>query len=114
MFPEQFFHGIRQRRQIVLDRLPQYHGTDREIPVDHLVPHSRKFFPGDVGVPVDNPRRDFLYRFTDNHEIENDRLAGFPVAKQLLVGYAIGIGKNRGDGIIDIREVEFHLAFRHR
>jgi hypothetical protein len=97
IFPEQFFHCIRQRKKIVLDRLPQYHGTYREIPMDHLVPHPRKFFPGNIRVAFDKIRRDFLNRFPDNHEIENDCLAGFTVAKQLLIGYDIGIGNDRGD-----------------
>lgn len=76
----------------MLDRLPHNHGTYREISVDHFVPHSCEFFPGDVGVPVDNLHRDFLYRFPDNNKIEDDRLAGFPVAEQLLVCHAVRVG----------------------
>jgi len=71
-------------------------------------------FQGTHRVPIDNLRRDFLNRFPDHHEIKNDRLACFPITEQLLVRYAVRIGLYCRDCVIDIREVEFHLPFRHR
>jgi len=95
-------------------RLPDDRRAYHEIAVHHLVPHSRKLFPGNIRVAIDNLLRDLLDSFSYHHKIENDCLAGLPVGEQLLVRHVLGIGLDRGDCIVNIREVEFHLPLRHR
>jgi len=67
------------------DGLPDNQGTNREIPMDHFVPHSREFSPGNFRVPFDNLRRIFFIASPMTTKLKNNRLAGLPVAKQLLV-----------------------------
>ena len=76
-------------------RFPYDRRAYLEIAVHHLVPHSRKFFPRNIRVAIDNLLRNFLDRFPDHHKIENDRFSRFPVTKQLLVRHAFRIGLNR-------------------
>ena len=95
-------------------RLPYDRRAYLEIAVHHLVPHSRKLFPWNIRVAIDNFLRDFLDRFPDYYKIENDCFSCFPVIEQLLVRHAFCIGLDRRDGVINIREVKFHFPFRHR
>ena len=114
IFPKQHFYHNRKRCEIVLARLPDDCWTYLEIPVHHLVPHSRKFFPRNLRVVIDNLLGDFLDRFPDHDKVENDRITCFPVIEQLLVRHACRIGLDRRYCVINIREVEFHFPFRHR
>ena len=106
--------GFYQRRQVVLDRVPDDGGAKIPIGVHGEVAQVDHLAPGDFVVRAGDFRGDVICGLADDGEVVNDSVDDFLVVFKGLEIRAGNIALDFGDRVEDVLDAEGPVSRRHR
>jgi hypothetical protein len=111
---QEFTERLDERRQIVLDGVPDYRGPQVPVGMNREIPQVDHLAPWDIGIAASDFRGDVICRFSDNREVVDHGIHYLLVVFEGVKINVRNVAPDFADRIEDVLDPESSISMRHR